>query len=676
MKHSASARAPGRVTGRRRLATALVLAAIGGTLVAGPVAAAPQVRTVDRTIVAGPIDIGGKTYPVSGVINGSITVTADVTLTQPIRETFDYDDGQLRQGQTLPVARSVAANGPGNLHVVWHIVTDLPLIGGTFNTSANSSCTLDFENPVNCDAQSIGFPLTPDGTLTPGVPYADLVLQAEVTVTPDDATVDSTELAGVVTIGGPAPQPEPGTQTIEIPCTTGAGDTLSLSDNNYNLASHIDSSDGPAITVGFWLPNPITGIPAFKGPGVTLDLGSQHTESFAQDVADATTKVTPLGPIAANNIPPDADAGGPYLDELEGVPVEFDGTGTTSICGIESLALRWDFSDGGVAFGQKPFHTFEDDGIFSGLLTATDPTGLSNSVAFSVTVANQDPVANVGPDTIADWGRLVQFNGQATDPGEDDQPFLEYSWDFGDGTVPTNPSTGGASALHAYATPGDYTATLTVTDDDGGSDTDSRVVHVTKRDVTAAYLGPTAATFDTGTSFSGSLVDEYGQNVGGRTIRFAVGGVAQAESATNSSGLATAAWTPTQDAGFYPTEAIFVGDSLYNLNTGTGSVTIARKATSVTYTGALNGGPNKTIGLSAILADASGTRLGGRTIVFVLGAQSTSAVTDASGVATTTLTLNQKNGIYPLTATYTPSGGDAGKYLGSSDAESFKLQKK
>jgi hypothetical protein len=36
----------------------------------------------------------------------------------------------------------------------------------------------------------------------------------------------------------------------------------------------------------------------------------------------------------------------------------------------------------------------------------------------------------------------------------------------------------------------------------------------------------------------------------------------------------------------------------------------------------------------------------------------------------------QKNGIYPLTATFTPAGGDAATYLGSSDAESFKLQKK
>jgi hypothetical protein len=677
MKYPALARAPGRAgRSRRRLATALVLAAIGGTLVAAPVAAAPQVRTVDRTIQFGPTDIGGKIYHVVGVINGDITVTAEVTVTQPIRETFDYDDGQIRQGQTVPVARSVAANGPGNLHVVWHISTDLPLIAGTFDTSRNASCTISFVNPVNCHAESIGFPLTPDGTLTPGVPYADLVLQAEVTVTPDDANVDSTELAGLVTIGGPSSQAEPGTQDVTIPCNVGVGSTLSLSDANYNLASHVNSSDGPAITVGVWVPNPITVVPAFKSPGVLLDLGSQHTESFAQDVSDATTKVTALGQIAANNVPPDADAGGPYEDKLEGIPVQFNGTGTTSICGLDSLALRWDFSDGGVAFGQQPFHTFQDDGIFSGLLTATDPTGLSNSVAFSVEVLNQDPAANAGPDTQADWGRLVAFNGQATDPGEDDQPFLEYSWDFGDGTPPTNPSAGGANAVHAYATPGDYTATLTVTDDDGGSDTDTRDVHVTKRDVTAAYLGPTAATYDTATSFSGSLVDEYGQNVGGRTLRFAVDSVAQAQSATNSSGFASPNWTPLLDAGFYTTEAIFLGDSLYNADTGDGTVTIARKATSVTYTGALNGGPNKTIGLSAILADADGTRLGGRTIVFVLGSQTTSAATNANGVATTTLTLNQKNGIYPLTATFTPGGGDAVKYLSSSDAESFKLQKK
>ena len=145
---------------------------------------------------------------------------------------------------------------------------------------------------------------------------------------------------------------------------------------------------------------------------------------------------------------------------------------------------------------------------------------------------------------------------------------------------------------------------------------------------------------------------------------------------TNSSGIATRAYTPLVDAGAHPTNAAFAGDALYKASNGDGSIAIARKATSVTYTGALNGGPNKTVGLSAILADATGTRLAGRTIVFVLGAQTKSAVTDSNGVATTTLQLNQKNAIYPLTATFTPAGGDVPHYLASSDAKSFNLQKK
>ena len=54
----------------------------------------------------------------------------------------------------------------------------------------------------------------------------------------------------------------------------------------------------------------------------------------------------------------------------------------------------------------------------------------------------------------------MQLNGQATDPGSNDQATLEYTWTFDDGTPS---ATGGPGAAHAYATPGDYTATLTVT---------------------------------------------------------------------------------------------------------------------------------------------------------------------------------------------------------------------
>lgn len=84
------------------------------------------------------------------------------------------------------------------------------------------------------------------------------------------------------------------------------------------------------IVVGVWVPVPF---PPFviEGPSGPIDLGPQHAESFADAATAASVKVTALGPIAANNIPPDADAGGPYSGN-EGTPTQFDGTATTSVC--------------------------------------------------------------------------------------------------------------------------------------------------------------------------------------------------------------------------------------------------------------------------------------------------------------------------------------------------------
>ncbi|MGZ8513465.1 MAG: PKD domain-containing protein, partial [Candidatus Limnocylindrales bacterium] len=349
----------------------------------------------------------------------------------------------------------------------------------------------------------------------------------------------------------------------------------------------------------------------------------------------------------------------------------FDGSGSSSPCGFPTL--RWDFSDGGVAFGKTPQHTFQGPGVYSGQLTATDATGLTSTTTFSVTIDNLAPATNAGPDTTTAWGRPVAFNGSAIDPGTDDQSTLTYAWSFGDGSPS---ATGGPSTIHSYATPGDYTATLTACDRWGACTPDSRVVHVVQRTVTVGYLGDTAGTYDTAGALSASLVDQFGQVVSGRTISFSVNGAAAGSAVTNSSGIASSAYTPPLSAGPYPTGASFAGDSLYLANTGTGSISISRKATSVTYTGALNGGPNKTITLSAVLKDATGKALASRTITFVLGTQTVSAVTNGSGVASTSLKLSQKNGKYPLTATWTPSGVDAGDYTGSAASASFSLQAK
>ena len=373
------------------------------------------------------------------------------------------------------------------------------------------------------------------------------------------------------------------------------------------------------------------------------------------------------------NTPPDLTAVNASYSGNEGSPIQFTAAGAKDKC-LDFSSLVWNFSDQGVAYGFSPFHTFQDADTFSGQLVVTNIGGVSATKAFSVTVANVPPVVSAGPSTTALWGVPVAFNGSATAPGANDQATLVYSWSFGDGTPS---ATGGPSVMHPYSAPGTYTATLTVCDEDNYCSSATTQVVVRKRNVSLGYLGDQQGVYNTLTNLSGSLVDELGSAVPGRTIVFAISTEAGGSAATNSAGIASTTHLLGLGAGSYSASATFAGDSLYNAAASSAAAyTVNKKPTSVTYTGALNGGPNKTVTLSAILVDSQNNPLAGRVIAFQLGSQSASATTNASGVAATTLKLNQKNASYPLTATFTPAGADANLYLGSVASATFKIQVK
>lgn len=83
------------------------------------------------------------------------------------------------------------------------------------------------------------------------------------------------------------------------------------------------------------------------------------------------------------------------------------------------------------------------------------------------TAGNRAPIAVAGPDRSGTAPLQVAFDGgSSSDPDGD---ALTYSWDPGDGSAPLS----GVRVNHTYATPGTYTATLTVDDGRGltGSDT-------------------------------------------------------------------------------------------------------------------------------------------------------------------------------------------------------------
>lgn len=457
---------------------------------------------------------------------------------------------------------------------------------------------------------------------------------------------------------------------VTIPCSAQAGDNLvyQLNDNQWDGNSKVDVGASAVLEV------PVFG-------DITLASVTANIFDLPVLYSGAPPVNNILGPVLAENKPPTVNLGPIPTNGVEGTPIALTAVGagpggSFDNCDAsgDSLDFAWTFDDGAKAFGKSVFHAFNDNNggqPHSGQLVITDASGNKQTKNFSVGVANVAPSANAGPSTSARWGRPVAFNGSAVDPGSADQSTLAYAWDFGDGSF-----AGGASTVHSYSTPGVYDASLVACDKDGACSTAShRSVTVDRRSVTVSYTGDLTGTYDTAGTARASLVDQYGNVITGRTIAFSLNGSSIGSALTDSAGNAVRPFTVTVDAGTYGLAAAFAGDALYEPATDSNdTIAVGLKSTSLTYTGPLTGGANKTVTLSAVLKDATGKPLAGRLVKFVLGTQTVTGTTDVSGTASAPLKLNQKNGTYSLTGTYVPTGADVGRFSGSSSSATFKLQ--
>ena len=76
--------------------------------------------------------------------------------------------------------------------------------------------------------------------------------------------------------------------------------------------------------------------------------------------------------------------------------------------------------------------------------------------------------------TDATVGQTVTFDGSGSTDDVTPTSDLDYAWDLGDGTTAA-----GQTVHHAYDAPGEYVATLTVTDGEGATDSDTVTITVT-----------------------------------------------------------------------------------------------------------------------------------------------------------------------------------------------------
>jgi len=676
---------------RKSIAAALlVLAALAPVALAPPAnadtASAPANLTATADLGTDSVGQDLPDVPETGDLftNGSVQTTVDWSQAGVLG--VEWDPNLVRQGRSLDPEVAWTPIGVGTMTVHYTVsgtacvfIDTIGCVGFSLSAtfSASGPCEIKVAGgDYDCHLQSNEIELfepcpdlfnTGETSTCPLSPRIVAYLASDVTVSPEALdTLRTATLAGDPLGTNPLVLDPSDLDELDISCQAGVGDTLGyqLSDLSATPGLSIDTSLVFSIQVSEPIPAPVTFIYVdVASPAIALGNDSGSASVSGPGLT------TDLGEVQANNIPPTLTVADSFSGE-EGTPIQFNAS-ATGPCAA-GATFKWSFSDGTTAYGAHPLKAFQDSGPFTGSVTVTDTTGLTDTEDFDVTVDNLDPAVQVLPNapTIA-WGRDLTMQAQALDPGADDQGDLTYAWTFGDSTPVM---IGGPVETHAWALPGVYDASVEVCDDDGGCTTDDFAVTVRKRTTSIAYTGANSADYSGPTLLSGSLVDEFGSAVNGASMSFTLDGSGVGSALTGPTGTASRTIQVSLPAGSYDVAAAFAGNTLYSASgPATEAFDVSAMDSVITWTGTTSGKPNKDVPLSAKLVDELGRALAGQTVTFQIGTQSVSAVTNGSGVATATIKLTQKPGSYAYQVSWT---GVPGQYLEDTATGGFKINSK
>lgn len=221
--------------------------------------------------------------------------------------------------------------------------------------------------------------------------------------------------------------------------------------------------------------------------------GYSGTDSFTYTVSDGNGG-TAVGTVNVTvNTPPTANAGGPYVIN-EGGTLTLAGSGSDA--DNDPLTYDWDLNNAGTftfASGNAPaldWATLNAKGINDGpygpvtLTLRVSDGAVATTSSTTLAVNNVAPtVAINGAPTNSPEGTQINLTSTVSDPAGAQDP-LTYTWSVTKGGVAYG--TNGNGTSYSF-TPDDnqtYVVTLTVTDGDTGSTSDSKTITVTN-------VGPT-----------------------------------------------------------------------------------------------------------------------------------------------------------------------------------------
>ncbi len=267
----------------------------------------------------------------------------------------------------------------------------------------------------------------------------------------------------------------------DSPLTVSLSSNGSLDPEGGAVSRLWDFGDGESST----LANPTHAFTAAKPYLVTLTVTDGGGRSATQAIRVNVTAPNQAPIAKAVASPPSGPA---PLDVTLDATASYDPDGAIG-------NVTWTFHDGSQTYGPIGYYTYTQNGSYPVTLTVFDARGASDTDTVTVAVggaANQEPVA-VAAATPTTGNAPLAVSFSAAGSSDADGTIVTYRWDFGDGGI-----SNGANASHTYTVSGNYTATLTVTDDRGASDTDTVLVRVRATACQPATIGG-PVTFDVAT---------------------------------------------------------------------------------------------------------------------------------------------------------------------------------
>jgi len=244
---------------------------------------------------------------------------------------------------------------------------------------------------------------------------------------------------------------------------------------------------------------------SFTGDPLTLDGGLHVTSGDYDGSTDSDQNDASIWFTVQEDYETPTAVAGPDQTSLTGEELSFDGSASKASEGSTLVAYEWDFESDGVIdeIGAKTSRVFDLMGTYTVTLKVTDSLGETSTDALTVTVLNREPTASFNHTPFQPTlFQTVQFRDNSTDP---DGNVTAWEWDFGDGSTSTL-----EEPTHKYEERGSYMVTLTVTDNDGGTDASARIIATRNLEPTARFRAPGTANVGDGIRFVDESTDPEG----------------------------------------------------------------------------------------------------------------------------------------------------------------------